>query len=145
MVHYVALIRQSTDREFTVSFPDLPACAAGGETPEAAIRHGTEALACHVEQRLAAGEDVPSPRSLDQIRLDSATTDDVIPDDATAVLVPLPPPEGRVVRLTLALPTALLDRIDDAANDRTGFLLEAAERLLAERERPARRGRILGM
>jgi len=145
MVHYVALIRQSTDREFTVSFPDLPGCTASGATPEAAIRAGTEALACHVEQRLADGQDVPSPRSLDQIRLDSAPTDDVIHDDATAVLVPLPPPEGRVVRLTLALPSALLDRIDDAANDRTGFLLEAAERLLAERERPARRGRVLMM
>lgn len=145
MVHYVALIRQSTDREFTVSFPDLPGCAATGDSPEAAIRHGTEALACYVEQRLAAGQDVPSPRSLDQIRLDSADTDDAMHDDATAVQVPLPPPEGRVVRLTLALPSALLDRIDDTANDRAGFLLEAAERLLAERERPARRGRVLRM
>ncbi len=145
MVHYVALIRQSTDCDFTVSFPDLPGCSATGETPEAAIRHGTEALACHVEQRLADGQDVPSPRSLDQIRLDSADTDDAVGDDVPAVLVPLPPPEGRVVRLTLALPSALLDRIDDAANDRSGFLLEAAERLLAERERPARRGRILRM
>ncbi len=145
MVHYVALIQQSADREFTVSFPDLPGCSAAGPSAEAAMRRGTEALACHVEQRLADGRDVPSPRDLDRIRLDAEGLEAAIPDDVTAVLVPLPPPEGRVVRLTVAMPSTLLERIDDAANDRAGFIVEATERLLAERERPASRGRLLRM
>lgn len=145
MVHYVALIRQSADHEFTVSFPDLPGCSAIGPTAEAAMGRAAEALACHVEQRLADGQDVPSPRDLDQIRLDAAGTGAGIADDATAVLVPLPPPEGRIVRVTLTVPSTLLGRIDDAANDRAGFLVEAAERLLAEREQPVRRRRVLRM
>ncbi len=128
MTHYIALIHKDPDSDYGISFPDLPGCISAGGTVDEAVRSGAEALAFHVEQMQLAGEAVPPPRDLEAIR---AANDDWIEwEGATAVLVPLLPPEGRTVRVNVTLDAQLLARIDAVSRNRSGFLAEAAERLL---------------
>jgi antitoxin HicB len=44
-----------------ITFPDLPGCMSDGETPEAAIANGKEAVADWIKAVRAAGRDIPAP------------------------------------------------------------------------------------
>ncbi|MBN9525436.1 MAG: type II toxin-antitoxin system HicB family antitoxin [Alphaproteobacteria bacterium] len=129
MTYYVALIHKDADSEYGISFPDFPGCVSAGATVDEAVRGGAEALALHVEGLREDGAPVPAPRDLAEIR--AAGDDWIVWEGAVAVLVPLLPPEGRAVRVNVTLDAQLLARIDAVSRNRSGFLAEAAERLLA--------------
>lgn len=129
MTHYVALIHKEPDSEYGISFPDFPGCISSGATMDEAVRGGAEALALHVEGMSDDGEPIPGPRDLETIH--AAGDDWIVWEGATAVLVPLLPPRGRAVRVNVTLDAQLLARIDAVTRNRSGFLADAAERLLA--------------
>ena len=55
-------IRPLTDQEGTgylVEFPDYPGCIADGETPEAALKEGRDALKSYIETLKELGRAVP--------------------------------------------------------------------------------------
>jgi predicted RNase H-like HicB family nuclease len=54
---------------FGVVFPDLPGCVSVGDTPEEAIKMGTEALSGHIALMIADGDPLPEPTPLDQVEL----------------------------------------------------------------------------
>ncbi len=91
MTHYVALIHKDPDSEYGISFPDFPGCISGGATMDDAVCGGVEALALHVEGMLDDRQSIPAARDLETIR--AAAEDWIIWEGATAVLVPLLPPE----------------------------------------------------
>jgi predicted RNase H-like HicB family nuclease len=131
MRYYPALVEIGHDGSYGVVFPDFPGCASAGDTPEQAVAHAAEALALHVEGMREDGEPAPEPSPLDA----------PLPEwlDGIAglrVLVGLDLP-GRAVRVNVTLDEGLLGRIDRTAAaaklSRSGFLAEAARRLLRER------------
>lgn len=128
MRHYIGLIHKEADSDFGISFPDFPGCVSAGSTLDEALAMGREALAGHIEAMAEAGEPIPEPSDVDTVMEDPENRDGVV------VLVPAPDLSGKAVRVNVTLPEGLLQRIDEAAPNRSRFLAEAAEKLL-ERKR----------
>ena len=59
---YLVVIEQG-EKTFGAYVPDLPGCAAVGETKEEALRLVREAIALHIEALKEQGLPVPAPRS----------------------------------------------------------------------------------
>lgn len=87
MTYYVALVHKDADSGFGLSFPDVPGCYTAADTLEELALNASEALTLFAE----AGEenfDLPSPRSIDSLRLDPDFQDAA--RDALVLLVPGP-------------------------------------------------------
>lgn len=128
MRHYIGLIHKEAESDFGISFPDFPGCVSAGSTLDEALAMGREALEGHIEVMAEAGEPIPEPSDVDTVMQDPEHRDGVV------VLVPAPDLSGKAVRVNVTLPEGLLQRIDEAAPNRSRFLAEAAEELL-ERKR----------
>lgn len=128
MRHYIGLIHKEAESDFGISFPDFPGCVSAGSTLDEALAMGREALEGHIEAMTEAGEPIPVPSDVDAVMEDPENRDGVV------VLVPAPDLSGKAVRVNVTLPEGLLQRIDEAAPNRSRFLAEAAEELL-ERKR----------
>lgn len=50
------------DQAFVAEVPELPGCAAHGDTPEAALAECSEAIALWIETAKEAGREVPAPK-----------------------------------------------------------------------------------
>lgn len=50
------------DQAFLVTVPDLPGCKTHGDTYEEALKNAHEVIELWIEDALAHGEAVPSPR-----------------------------------------------------------------------------------
>jgi predicted RNase H-like HicB family nuclease len=70
MASYIALVHKDEDTSYGVSFPDVPGCIAAGDTFEEALGNAAEALAAHLALMRADGDQIPTPRSFDQLRHD---------------------------------------------------------------------------
>lgn len=85
---YAAVVHQVRDGNFSVSFPDLPGCTAAGSALESACKVARQALALHLAQMAADGEEIPT----------ASCANDVLahPDaaDAVALIVVEALPEG---------------------------------------------------
>jgi len=71
MARYVALVDGRLGA-FGIVVPDLPGCTSGGATVGAALRNAAEAATLWIEDALADGEKIPSPRSAEKLRNDPA-------------------------------------------------------------------------
>ncbi len=74
---YAGLVRQEPDGDFSVSFPDLPGCVAGGATLEQACETARGTLAAHLETMAANGEGIPNPSSANSALAHPAAADAV--------------------------------------------------------------------
>ena len=85
-MRYVSFIHWE-DASYGVSFPDFPGCVAVGETLDAAVRQGCEALAFHVEGLIEDREPIPPPRTIEA----TTTNPDLVDwrDGADIVLITL--------------------------------------------------------
>ena len=126
-MRYVSLIHRD-DAGFGVSFPDFPGCVSIGDSVDDAVRHGSEALAFHVEGLVDDGEPIPPPRSIDAIKADPELADWL--RGADFVLIPLLLDRGSSRRVNISLDRGLLEVIDDEARQRrmtrSAFLATAA-------------------
>ena len=126
-MRYVSFIHQD-DSGYGVSFPDFPGCVSVGGTVDDAVRHGSEALAFHVEGLVADGEPIPRPRSIEAIKADRDLAD--WRQGADFVLIPLLLDRGSSRRVNISLDRGLLEAIDDEARQRrmtrSAFLATAA-------------------
>jgi predicted RNase H-like HicB family nuclease len=124
MAEYIALLHKDRDSDYGVSFPDFPGCVTAGKTLEEARRLAAEALAFHIEGMIEDGETLPSPSPLDIVMRERANR------DAAAFIVTVPTKTERAVRVNVTLPASLVKRIDDATENRSRFLAQAADRML---------------
>ena len=128
-MRYVGFIHRD-EAGYGVSFPDFPGCVSVGDTVDDAVRHGSEALAFHVEGLAEDGEAIPEPRTIDSIKADPELTD--WRGKADLVLIPLLLDRGSSRRVNISLDRGLLETIDDEARQRrmtrSAFLATAARR-----------------
>lgn len=128
-MRYVSFIHRD-EAGYGVSFPDFPGCVSVGDTVDDAVRHGSEALAFHVEGLVEDGEAIPAPRTIDAIKGDPELTD--WHREADLVLIPLLLDRGSSRRVNISLDQGLLEAIDDEARQRrmtrSAFLATAARR-----------------
>jgi predicted RNase H-like HicB family nuclease len=125
MIYYVALIHKEPKSDFGVSFPEFPGCITAGSTIQEAMTMAREALAGHIDVMIDEGYEIPSPSSVDKIMKKRENRDGV------AVLVPAPDLDAKALRINVTLPANLIRRIDEATDNRSRFLAEAAEKKLA--------------
>jgi predicted RNase H-like HicB family nuclease len=96
---YIAVVEESPEGGYGVSFPDLPGCVSAGDDLDEACTNAVEALSIHLDGMLEDGDDFPEARTMGQIDKDlgrpagrfiySAITADV-EDDSERVNVYLP-------------------------------------------------------
>jgi predicted RNase H-like HicB family nuclease len=133
--YYPALVERGPSN-YGITFLDFPGCVSVGDSIEHAIERGHEALAAHIELMVEDGDPVPDPSPIDAPLPDwlEGTGEVAL---RTLVRVELP---GRAVRLSITMDEALAGAIDRAAAaqgfTRSGFLAEAARRMLRERAEP---------
>lgn len=73
MPHYVAIIEDAgSDEEVSLWFPDLPGCISGGDDADEALENAPEALGFYAQDLMEEGRQLPSPRTLDDLKADPA-------------------------------------------------------------------------
>jgi predicted RNase H-like HicB family nuclease len=87
MAGYIALVHKDEGTSYGVSFPDVPGCVSAGDTFEEAIGNAAEALAGHLALMRADGDEVPTPRSFDDLKRDHDFVDDAADAIVTVVQV----------------------------------------------------------
>ena len=80
--HYIALVREGSDSDYGVSFPDFPGAVTAAPSLDEALARAGEALALHVEGMAEDGEPIPPPSGFAEVIKDNP--------DAMTVLVPFP-------------------------------------------------------
>lgn len=124
---YPAIIERAGDG-FSVYFPDVPGCTSAGRTLNEAVLNAEQALSGHIVELDRYGD--PIPAASDLANLAPQDDDDIV--ICILVRVELP---GKAVRVNITLDEGLIAAIDRVANNRSGFLAEAArEKLAHQRE-----------
>lgn len=121
--YYPAVIERA-GKGYGVFFPDLPGCTSAGRTVTEAALNAEEALAGHLLVAEQYGDEIPDPSELDRIEVD--------PDvEEVARLLVRGERKGKSVRINITLDEGLLAAIDKVAENRSGFLADAARVALA--------------
>jgi len=120
---------------FGILFPDFLGCVSSGETVEAALRSGREALQFHVEGMDEDGDPIPEPQAhtLENIATTFAVPEDPDPDNwvgLMSVTVELPDQSDLV---EIDIPLSLARDVDAVTPDRKRFIIEATRREIARR------------
>lgn len=128
--YYPAVIDKDAGSDFGISFPDFPGCISAGATPEEAIAMGTEALMGHVALMAQDGDPIPSPTPVEAVTWE--------PDEhvVCVTLIPVVVP-GKAKRINITLDESLIEEIDAATANRSGFLADAARAELSRRRTAA--------
>lgn len=128
MARFPALIHAVDGCDIAITFPDLPGCLACGETVEAALKQAEAALALHLEGLTLDRRPHPVPSRPEQV-LGLARQ-----RHAVLTLIAAQPPKAPAIRVNITVDQNLLSDIDAAAADagttRSGFLAEAARRMM---------------
>jgi predicted RNase H-like HicB family nuclease len=131
--YYPAAIERGENGKFIFQAIDIPGALSQGDTPEAALANGVEALQIAVDTwDDKADGPLPEPTPWTDV---TAKLDDEARAALFAIqLAPVVLPE-RAVKVTITLPGDLLKRIDMAAGNygRSGWLADAARERLAAR------------
>ena len=119
---------------FGVVFPDLPGCAAMGDTIEEALANAGEAVRDWTQCVELQGGRAPAPSTPDALRTDPDVVR-ALAEGAVMASVVLVREAGRPVRANLSLDAGVLAAIDAAAR-RLGLTRSATVELLAHRALP---------
>ena len=126
---YPAILEKEEDSDFCVFFPDLPGCVAAGDDIAEALQNAEDALQFHIEGLIHHGESVPDPSHPDTLKPDPEV-------NVLGVYFVRFRVGRKSKRVNITLDELLLREIDEAADDRgdtrSGFLAEAARRLVRE-------------
>lgn len=124
MKQFIAIVHKDADSSYGVQFPDLPGCFSGSDSYMQIMPNAVEALSLFLD-----GEDIPTPKPLEQIRNEVAED---LRDGAFLMAVPLVSLTGRTTRVNFTLDTGLLRAIDATAElrglTRSAFLADLARR-----------------
>ncbi len=119
--HYYAVIDKDQDSAFGVWFPDFPGCVTAGDTHAQALAEAEEALQFHVDGMIEDGAAIPAPTGYDDLPAEARQ------GMLCLVKVLLP---SATKRVNVTIPEDVLLRIEARTNNVSGFLTEAARRML---------------
>jgi predicted RNase H-like HicB family nuclease len=102
---------------YGVVFPDVPGCAAMGETIDQALAHAGEALRDFFELAEEYGEDLPRPRPLEKLRRDPEVVT-ALAEGSMLASVPLVRETGKPVKANLSIDSGVLAALDEEAKAR---------------------------
>jgi predicted RNase H-like HicB family nuclease len=127
---YWAVLERGEDGGFGVFFPDLDGCITLGESAAEAAENAREALSLHLETMEEAGQELPAPRDLRELKAE-VERDRALNIEAY-LLVWADTHAGE--RVNVYLPKSLLERVDRfvsaAGMNRSSFFGLAARRML---------------
>ncbi|MGL5872803.1 MAG: type II toxin-antitoxin system HicB family antitoxin [Xenococcaceae cyanobacterium] len=130
-MRYPVVLHKDPETAYGVTVPDLPGCFSAGDTVDEALLNSIEAIECHIESLLIDGEEIPSPRTVENYFHNS----DFAGGTWALVEVDLSKLSGKVRRVNVTIPERILNRIDSFASSRgesrSGFLAAAALEYLA--------------
>ena len=130
MMRYPVLIEEGDkDTAFGIVVPDLPGCFSAGDTLDQAMEMAQEAIAAWVDAALDAGQAIPAPSTLAQVRQ--------LPDYQGWVVgvVDMDPAllDDTIERINITLPHRVLRRLDNLAHKRnqtrSGLIAELTRHL----------------
>lgn len=124
MRYPIAIEPGDENTAFGVVVPDLPGCFSAGDTLDEAMAGAEEAIALWIDATLDAGDVIPTPSSLDAVRLN--------PEFAGWVfaVVAIDPAllDDTVERVNITLPRRVLKRLDAlaeaAGSSRSGYVAQ---------------------
>ena len=124
MRYPIAIEPGDENTSFGVVVPDLPGCFSAGDTLDEAMAGADEAIALWIDATLDAGDAIPTPSSLDAVRLN--------PEYAGWVfaVVAIDPAllDDTVERVNITLPRRVLKRLDAlaeaAGSSRSGYVAQ---------------------
>jgi len=122
---YPAIIERAGNG-FSVFFPDLPGCTSAGASIQETALNAEEALAGHLLELARYKEPIADPTSIDTCPRDPEV------NEVARVLVRAELP-GKSVRINITLDEGLVAAIDRVADNRSGFLADAARDALAQK------------
>ena len=126
MSRYFAVLEKEPGSLWSVYFPDLPGCVAAADTPDVALANAAAALKEVVEDMSADGENLPEPRSIEELNADWRCA----PVASGGFDRCSPAPDRKVVRANLTVDAGSLEVIDAAAAERgvsrSAFMVAAA-------------------
>jgi predicted RNase H-like HicB family nuclease len=123
---YSAILEKEPGSVYGVTFPDFPGLVSAGDTAEEALVNAHEALAGHIALMVQDGDTLPEPTPVEAVTADP----DIQMVAVTLIGVTIP---GKAKRVNVTLDEALLEEIDEVADNRSRFLAEAARAELARR------------
>lgn len=115
MAHYVGILDGGGD-VWGIRIPDVPGCHGAGSTPDTALRDATSALQEVAAHYAATGRDMPSQRTMEQVRRDENVHFD--PETESFVMVPLLLESARTVSANISIDAGTLRTIDEEASRR---------------------------
>lgn len=130
-MQYIAFIEFDTEvgANCGVVFPDFPGCTSGGNNYADAVRAAHEALSGHVACMEDAGEKIPAPSTLEDIKANWPDWGEWEGTDFTVAFITLLP-QHENKRYNISMDAALMAQIDAVTKNRSAFLAEAAKRML---------------
>jgi predicted RNase H-like HicB family nuclease len=124
MRYPIAIEPGGKNTAFGVVVPDLPGCFSAGDTLDEAMAGAEEAIALWIDATLDAGEAIPTPSSLDAVRLNPEFADWVF------AVVAIDPAllDDTIERVNITLPRRVLKRLDAlaeaAGSSRSGYVAQ---------------------
>ena len=93
VVRYLVLVERD-EAGYSALIPDFPGAGSSGNTLEEALERTEDNLAAHVEGRLREKLEIPPPRSLETLKLDSDLALDWAADPIVAAVAMRADPKG---------------------------------------------------
>ena len=125
-MRYAVVIHEDVESVYRVIVPDLPGCFSAGDTLEEAIESAQEAIACHLEGLLMAGESIPARESLETHQ----ASENYMGGLWALVDVDVSKLSSKTKRINITVPARVLAIVDEAAaregDTRSGLLARAA-------------------
>lgn len=125
-MRYPVVIHKDKETDYGVTVPDLPGCFSAGETMEEALTNAAEAIECHLEGLLLAGEEIPQAQPVES-HLDD---EDFAGGTWALVSVDLSKLRSKTKRINITVPERVLTLVDEQAKregeTRSGLLARAA-------------------
>src|SRR5580698_8351580 len=112
MAQMVVGLIHAENGKYGISFPDFPGAEPAAKSADEAVARGRDTLAFHVRGMIEEGDDLPLPRSLEELKIDRMFREDA--KGAAIVMVPLDIP-GKSQRVNISMDENLIDAIDRAA------------------------------
>ncbi len=124
-MRYPIVIHKDKSSDYGVIVPDLPGCFSAGETLDEAMEMAHEAVECHIEGLLLAGESLPAALPIEHHQSNPEYTDGVW----ALIELDLSRLADTTERVNITLSRRVLTLIDEAAKrageSRSGFLARA--------------------